>query len=266
MSDTAVLEQVTADPVVETPPPAEAAPETTATATPETEAPATPETVKGIDQFTPEELADHPVFKDALARREESVRRSEEARQAREFRTKAAQFAPQARAWVQQEFKRATENGEDPDWSKVENAFGWFRAGEADLQYTAYKNALLEFLPPSDAVKFEAAENRYIAGKSNEETFWKEAVALGVDAAIQKRMPELRKQWEAEQKKTAAAASEAQAVIDGDVASREQARPTNSRGDSPVAAGSPDVLAALRNSGREGGREAFKRKHGFYPD
>lgn len=249
MEETAVLEQpVTAAPVTEAPPPAvEAAPETATTESPETGGEPEP---KRIEYHSDEELLSHDVVKGILAREKESARRSEEARQSRQFRTQAAQYAPQAAAYIAGEVKRATETGAEVNTQGIANALAWLREGEKELQYRAHRQALTEFMPPTDAVAMDDLENRYIAGRINEEQFWKDAYDLGFKARLQKEMPALRKQILAEQQKQQAASSQAQQVISNDQLAREQPRPT-SGGSAPANSyNTRDEAALAFNQGR----------------
>ena len=263
--DTAVSEPVTAVPVAETPPPV-VAPETSATASPETEAAAAPETRATLDEIlagtADEELLNHAKVKDILAREKESARRSEEARQARQFRQKAAQWAPQALGYIANEVKQAADTGRDPDPRSIQNALAWYQQGEAELQYRAHKTALMEFAPPATSEQFDSLENRYLAGKIDEAQFWKDAYDLGFKARLQKELPKLQKEWEAEYKKRQAVNAEAEQVISGDRDFRSQPRPSGGAGMTPTAMNAGAVLSSP-SSTPDQKQAAFRAKYGF---
>ena len=251
MADTEVLEQpVTAAPVAEAPPPA--APEAVTTETDAlqpTETGGAPEP-KRIEYHSDDELLSNDVVKGILAREKESARLSEEARQSRQFRQQATQYAPQAAAYIAGEVKRATETGAEVNQQGIANALAWFREGEKVLQYRAHRQALMEFMPPTDAAAFEALETRYEAGRINEEEFWKDASDLGFKARLQKEMPELRKQFMADQQKSQAATAQAETVISNDQRAREEPRPTSGGGAPANSYNTRDEAALAFNQGR----------------
>lgn len=261
--DTAVLEPVTAEPVAETPPP-DGVTETVEAQPTETGAPEPTETRLSLDDLlkdvADDDLLGHAKVKDILARQRESARQSEEARQSRQFRQQAANMAPQAAAYIAHEAKQAAEMGRDVNVQAIQNAFAWLRQGEAELQYRAHKTALMEFAPPAVAEEFEALENRYVAGKIDENEFWRQAYEKGYKARLEKDMPRLHKEWEAEQKKKNAANSEAQRVITSDHAAREEARPTSGGG---MPAASTNLDAVMANGTLSEKNAAFRAKYGF---
>lgn len=257
------METSTAEPVVEEKV-LDEAPATKAAAPPENASPETPETRPSLDDLLKdapdEDLLNHAKVKDLLAREKESARRSEEARQSRQFRQQAAQYAPQAAAFIAKEAKDAAEQGRDVNVQAIQNAFAWLRQGESELQYRAHKTALMEFAPPAAAEQFEALENRYIAGKIDESQFWKDAYDLGFKSRLEKELPKLQKEWEADYKKRLAANSEAAKVIEGDQQSRTQPRPSSGGGMAPA---STNLDAVLANGTLTEKTAAFRSKYGF---
>lgn len=199
-----------------------------------------------LDALDDESLQNHPriskLLKDIEARSAESARQKSEVETARRLQKQATEFVE--RGGVAQATERAiqkaldTGNARDAldDIQKISDAI--YKANTV-RNLAAFDEALSGLYPEGATVPAKRAEeierlrDSVATGRRTPEELMKARVELLRDISIEAKLPDLRKQWAADQKKAQQAAAKTQSEREADAARAGQSQPTAVGGKAP---------------------------------
>lgn len=197
------------------------------------------DSVSNLDELDDDSLRSHPritkLLRDIEARSAESARQKSEVETARRLQAQQAEFV--MRGGVAQATERAinkaieTGNVRDAldEIQKISNAI---YAANTTQNLAAFDAALTGMVPEGANIPAKRAEeierirDGVTTGRKTPEELIKARIELLRDLQIEAKLPELRKQWAADQKKQQQAATKTQAEREADAARAGQSQPT----------------------------------------
>jgi len=227
------------------------APQTDLDTTADSEGAETPTDSVSLDGLDDDSLRSHPriekLLKDIEARSAESARQKSEVETARRLAQQQIEFVQ--RGGVAQAVERAIQKALDSgnardaleEIQKVSNAV--YKAN-TDQNLAAFDAALSALVPEGASVPAKKAEeierirDGVTTGRRAPEDLIRARIELLRDISIEAKLPELRKQWAAEQKKQQQAAAKTSAERQADAARAGQSQPTavDGKGGKPATA------------------------------
>lgn len=227
------------------------APQTDLDTTADSEGAASPTDSVSLDGLDDDSLRSHPritkLLKDIEARSAESARQKSEVETARRLQQQQAEFV--MRGGVAQAAERAinkaieTGNVRDAldEIQKISNAVYAANTTQNLAAFDAALNGMVPegaTIPAKRAEEIERIRDGVTTGRRAPEDLIRARIELLRDISIEAKLPELRKQWAADQKKQQAAAQKTQAERDADTARAGQAQPTavDGKGGKPMTA------------------------------
>lgn len=215
------------------------APQTDLDTTADSEGAASPTDSVSLDGLDDDSLRSHPritkLLKDIEARSAESARQKSEVETARRLQQQQAEFV--MRGGVAQAAERAinkaieTGNVRDAldEIQKISNAVYAANTTQNLAAFDAALNGMVPegaTIPAKRAEEIERIRDGVTTGRKTPEELIKARVELLRDLHIEAKLPELRKQWAAEQKKQQQAAAKTSAERQADAARAGQSQPT----------------------------------------
>lgn len=227
------------------------APQTDLDTTADSEGAASPTDSVSLDGLDDDSLRSHPritkLLKDIEARSAESARQKSEVETARRLQQQQAEFV--MRGGVAQAAERAinkaieTGNVRDAldEIQKISNAVYAANTTQNLAAFDAALNGMVPegaTIPAKRAEEIERIRDGVTTGRKTPEELIKARVELLRDLHIEAKLPELRKQWAAEQKKQQQAAAKTSAERQADAARAGQSQPTavDGKGGKPATA------------------------------
>ena len=227
------------------------APQTDLDTTADSEGAASPTDSVSLDGLDDDSLRSHPritkLLKDIEARSAESARQKSEVETARRLQQQQAEFV--MRGGVAQAAERAinkaieTGNVRDAldEIQKISNAVYAANTTQNLAAFDAALNGMVPegaTIPAKRAEEIERIRDGVTTGRKTPEELIKARVELLRDLHIEAKLPELRKQWAAEQKKQQQAAAKTSAERQSDAARAGQSQPTavDGKGGKPATA------------------------------
>ncbi len=199
-----------------------------------------------LDGLDDESLQSHPriskLLRDIEARSAESARQKSEVETARRLQKQQAEFV--MRGGVAQATERAIQKALDTgnvrdaldEIQRISNAV---YSANTSQNMEAFDAALSGLIPEGATVPAKRAEeierlrDSVATGRKTPEELMKARVELLRDISIEAKLPELRKQWAADQKKAQQAAAKTQSEREADAARAGQSQPTAVGGKAP---------------------------------
>jgi len=227
------------------------APQTDLDTTADSEGAASPTDSVSLDGLDDDSLRSHPritkLLKDIEARSAESARQKSEVETARRLQQQQAEFV--MRGGVAQAAERAinkaieTGNVRDAldEIQKISNAVYAANTTQNLAAFDAALNGMVPegaTIPAKRAEEIERIRDGVTTGRKTPEELIKARVELLRDLHIEAKLPELRKQWAADQKKQQQAAAKTSAERQADAARAGQSQPTavDGKGGKPATA------------------------------
>lgn len=257
-------------------PPAESAPAPAAEAvtepttengdatTPEAPAP------RSIDDLSDDELVEHPRFRGELRKREESQRQKAEADTARRLNQQAQTFVN--KGGVRDAMVALVNQGIDKgnfDQNHLQSVANSLWVATTTVNNAAFEAAIdsaapLEGVSQKTKDSIERIRNGIETGRHTMEDLIAARLDAHKEAVIAAEMPRLRKEIEADIRKTNAAATETSALRQNGEQRSSQARPSSLSGSASGGRDASSIIADSSASPAER-RRAFEEKHGFAP-